>query len=762
MKTRTSFIHTAVLRTAGAVFFLLIAFSCCAAVRVHAGTPELPVINITSDTSYNDIYNEYVPADMELTSPDHAPSELYSGTAYLHLRGNSTAGLLKKPFKLKLENKADLLGMGRSRHWVLLANAIDLTNIRNLMMQRFATSLGLTSMSSRLVELYYNGTYKGVYELCEQVRIGKTRVDIYDWEDLAEDVADAVTDGLISKGLIPKDREDEARAGIRSDLKKDYAWATDSDHTFYLTTVRDIAGRDYWKVDLAEYHDFSDVPDATGGALIEMDFYHNGSADLKTAYRLPLYLTAPDYTGSNFDALEDYMRDYIQAAEYAMHSTDFVYRASDTHYRTTDEGRYSRSQGRRLSTAYGESDFYAPVYDGMHYSNFVDIDSAINNMLVCELSDNWDCMKNSFFMYKDIDSKLVFGPAWDFDWAWGNSMYGIDTAGMWNGTYTYARKWQTTNDYFANEQYYQTQQFNRLLVKDPYFVVKLYERYREVRESLILPFADEYESMCESLKVANGKNYTLWRRTDSSGGGAGRTYNEQLTHTLDFIRQRISWLDEQFADPQTLIDSFGYYKASDSLTVREPDTVSSPGNVLISVDVTGSIAAETAAVSFQINGRTFITATVADRCATASVPVSVLTDEPGIYSTVVCRAVDAAGSYIKNSRGTEPGVYTNAHSGYIVIDETKIGAAAGGIGEGRNDADGSGDAGSNPGGTGNGSADTDNGRHTDTSASAGGSDDGTSADGSFRPFIIAAIAAAFLAVIALTALIIAKKHSKRS
>ena len=134
MKTRTSFIHTAFLRAAGAVFFLLIAFSRRSAVQVHADAPELPVISITSDTSYNDIYNEYVSVSLELTSPDHAPSELYSGTAYLHLRGNSTAGLLKKPFKLKLEAKADLLGMGRNKHWVLLANAIDLTNIRNLMM----------------------------------------------------------------------------------------------------------------------------------------------------------------------------------------------------------------------------------------------------------------------------------------------------------------------------------------------------------------------------------------------------------------------------------------------------------------------------------------------------------------------------------------------------------------------------------------------------------------------------------------------------
>ena len=683
MKTRAFHRHSNIWRAIFIIALLFVVLPCFRSVKVHAGTSGLPVINITSDTSYSDVKNEYVTVNLELTSPEHTSGELYNGTAYIHVRGNSTASLSKKPFRLKLETKSDLLGMGSSKHWVLLANAIDLTNIRNLSMQTLAGRLGLDSMSSKLAELYYNGTYKGVYELCEHVRIGKTRVDIYDWPELAEDVADAVTDAFLEKGIFTKDREAEARAGLRADLKRDYAWVTGSDKTYYLTTVRNLAGRDHWKVDLAEYYDFSDVPSATGGALIEMDFYHNGNADLKTAYKLPLYITSPDYSESDFTALEDYLRGYIQAMECAMHSTDFVYRESDTHYRNSDEGRYSRSSGKRTGMHHVAADFSAPAYDGMHYTDFVDIDSVINNMLVCEFSDNWDCMKNSFFMYKDIDSKIVFGPVWDFDWAWGNSMYRIDTAGMRSGSYTYAHKWQTTNDYFANEQYYQTQQFNRLLIRDPYFVVKLYERYREVREDIILPFADEYAAMCEELKNANGKNYLLWARTDSSGGGAGTTYNDQLKHTLDFIEQRTEWMDAQFADPQTLIDSFGYYKASDYLTAEEPDLISSPGNALVTVNVSGSIEKNTTAISFQVNGRNFITAAVTDGKATAEIPVELFTEDTGSLSTIVYRAVGSDGAYIQNPRGTVTGVYSNAHSNYLVIDESELAIVS--TGNGKND-----------------------------------------------------------------------------
>ena len=40
----------------------------------------------------------------------------------------------------------------------------------------------------------------------------------------------------------------------------------------------------------------------------------------------------------------------------------------------------------------------------------------------------------------------------------------------------YTDEWQTTSDYYANETYYQTVQWNRYLIRDPYFLVLLQER----------------------------------------------------------------------------------------------------------------------------------------------------------------------------------------------------------------------------------------------------------------------------------------------
>lgn len=122
--------------------------------------------------------------EVSLEGPGYSPEELYQGTGTIHLRGNSTAELPKRPFKL-IWRKSGLLGMGEKRHWVLLANAIDSTLLRDQLAYGLSADLGAEYfMDSRQVTLIYNGEYYGVYQLCEQIRVGKNRIDIYNWREL--------------------------------------------------------------------------------------------------------------------------------------------------------------------------------------------------------------------------------------------------------------------------------------------------------------------------------------------------------------------------------------------------------------------------------------------------------------------------------------------------------------------------------------------------------------------------------------------------
>ena len=98
---------------------------------------------------------------------------------YIRGRGNSTWGADKKPYKIKLDKGADLLGMGKNKHWVLLANSGDDSLLKNRLTSYIGSELGLSYTPQMLpVDVVMNGKYLGSYYLSEQVRIGNSRVGI--------------------------------------------------------------------------------------------------------------------------------------------------------------------------------------------------------------------------------------------------------------------------------------------------------------------------------------------------------------------------------------------------------------------------------------------------------------------------------------------------------------------------------------------------------------------------------------------------------
>ena len=57
-------------------------------------------------------------------------------------RGNATWESDKKPYSLELTQKTDLLGMGKAKKWILLANYYDDSNISNKLSFDFAAEVG--------------------------------------------------------------------------------------------------------------------------------------------------------------------------------------------------------------------------------------------------------------------------------------------------------------------------------------------------------------------------------------------------------------------------------------------------------------------------------------------------------------------------------------------------------------------------------------------------------------------------------------------
>ena len=94
-------------------------------------------------------------------------------------RGNTTWKYDKKPWRIKFDNKTSMFGFDAAKSWVLLANYQDQTLMINTTAFEMARRLGLEyTNTSNHVELYMNGTYRGSYDLTQQIQTGDGRINI--------------------------------------------------------------------------------------------------------------------------------------------------------------------------------------------------------------------------------------------------------------------------------------------------------------------------------------------------------------------------------------------------------------------------------------------------------------------------------------------------------------------------------------------------------------------------------------------------------
>ena len=124
-----------------------------------------------------------------------------NGTVHLgavRLRGNSTQEFPKKPYAIKLEDKVEVLGMPKHKRWVLLANWLDRTMLRNDLAFYLAHQTDTWAPHGEPVELVLNGVHVGNYYLCEQIKIDKNRVNVADvaYDELSSQTTEAVANEM--------------------------------------------------------------------------------------------------------------------------------------------------------------------------------------------------------------------------------------------------------------------------------------------------------------------------------------------------------------------------------------------------------------------------------------------------------------------------------------------------------------------------------------------------------------------------------------
>lgn len=278
---------------------------------------------------------------------------------YIRGRGESTWAEAKKPYKIKLENKANLFGMGSSKNWALIANYFDGSFVRNRLTYYLGEAIGLPFTPKLVpVEVVINGEYNGLYFLSETVRVEASRIGIDNLDKYK------AGDGNITGGYL---------------ISACRKWDADG----YLFETRRRSDMQIVSPEELE----NDVPEGT------------------------------------LQAMYDYMVDYYQKTEDAVFGAD----------------------GKNA--------------DGVHYTEYMDLDSTARYYLIQEFCMNRDAYRtDSTYLFKPRDGKLFWGPLWDFDLcAWGG-----DSAA------TYLR--DDASAASAAEGFYQSNSWVSVLRGDPLFV----------------------------------------------------------------------------------------------------------------------------------------------------------------------------------------------------------------------------------------------------------------------------------------------------
>ena len=153
---------------------------------IHSGLPMV-FIETNSTKDIPSKWEDWMKgAEIKIYNPDWTVD--YEGPTSIRGRGNTTWGYPKKPYALKLDSKGKILGMPKHKRWVLLANWMDRTLLRNGASFELASRSGLAyTPRGQFVEVFINGAHKGNYFLCEHIKVDENRVNI---DELDEDETD--------------------------------------------------------------------------------------------------------------------------------------------------------------------------------------------------------------------------------------------------------------------------------------------------------------------------------------------------------------------------------------------------------------------------------------------------------------------------------------------------------------------------------------------------------------------------------------------
>lgn len=296
-------------------------------------------------------------------------------------RGNSTWEMEKKPYNIKLDEKANLFGMGKSKKWSLIANHSDDSLIRNVLAYEAAKRAGMdyTPLFTP-VDVYINNDYMGAYLLTTRIEVDKTRINIQNLEDANEEANPDVKD----IEALPRGGAYGKYAGLLENTMK-------------------------W-IEIP-----NDPEDITGGYVIEMELanrYYGEVSGFVTSRSQPFTMKSPEYASK---AQMEYISSYYQKVEDAIYngaSMDELNKILDVESMAQMYliNEWCSNMDASLTSTY----FYKPVGEPLHAGPVWDFDIAFGNNDAGRFGNDYNDPATWTVCYNRMYRNTVFG-AWDVE-----------------------------------------------------------------------------------------------------------------------------------------------------------------------------------------------------------------------------------------------------------------------------------------------------------------------------------------------------------
>jgi hypothetical protein len=178
------------------------------------------------------------------------------------------------------------------------------------------------------------------------------------------------------------------------------------------------------------------------------------------------------------------------------------------------------------------------VFDGK-FSDYIDVKSIVDYLLVYLIASNQEVNHpKSVYLYKEnIEDKYIFGPVWDFDWAY---------------TFYYNDKENASPQRILLDYSLPGTAFFKSIINTPEFRVAFTERWNYFKENLwpqVKEYMAEYHDIIEVSALQNGE---IWQESNIlSFVASSENFEIHYQKLLDFLEKRIEWI--------SVADNFGFY-----------------------------------------------------------------------------------------------------------------------------------------------------------------------------------------------------------